>query len=62
MTHQRDAEQPRNRITKESPAAPPERDYHWPSALLITRLDSNPTKADWTLWSRDLDARLTAAT
>ena len=27
-------------------------------AALITRLDSKPTKADWDLWSRDLDARL----
>jgi|SRR5215467_9010710 len=31
-------------------------------AALIARLDSNPTKADWELWSRDLDARLTSAT
>ena len=31
-------------------------------ATLITRLDNNPTKADWELWIRDLDARLTAAT
>ena len=27
-------------------------------AALIVRLDSKPTKADWDLWSRDLDARL----
>jgi hypothetical protein len=27
-------------------------------ATLITRLDTKPTKADWELWSRDLDARL----
>jgi hypothetical protein len=27
-------------------------------AALIARLDSNPNRADWDLWSRDLDARL----
>ena len=27
-------------------------------AALITRLDSNPTKADWAAWERDLEARL----
>jgi hypothetical protein len=27
-------------------------------AALITRLDSNPTKADWAVYSRDLDARI----
>jgi len=27
-------------------------------AALITRLDSKPTKTDWALWDRDLDARL----
>jgi hypothetical protein len=27
-------------------------------AALIARLDSNLTRADWGLWSRDLDARL----
>src|SRR5215469_2572855 len=26
-------------------------------AALITRLDTKPTKADWELWQRDLDAR-----
>ena len=31
-------------------------------AALVVRLDSNPTKADWALWSRDLDARLTTTT
>jgi len=31
-------------------------------AALIARLDSNPTKADWELWSRDLDARLSSTT
>jgi hypothetical protein len=24
----------------------------------IARLDTNPTKADWELWNRDLEARL----
>ena len=28
-------------------------------AALIVRLDTNPTKTDWALWSRDLEARLT---
>ena len=31
------------------------------AGLLInlgTRLDSKPTKTDWNLWSRDLDARI----
>jgi hypothetical protein len=27
-------------------------------AALAARLDTNPTKADWDLWSRDLDVRL----
>src|SRR5215469_10496746 len=31
---------------------------HIRRAALITRLDSNPTKADWELWSWDLDIRL----
>jgi hypothetical protein len=31
-------------------------------AALIARPDTNPTKADWALYDRDLDARLTATT
>jgi hypothetical protein len=31
-------------------------------AALIGRLDTKPTKEDWALWSRDLDARLTTIT
>ena len=27
-------------------------------AALVARLDSNPTKTDWALYSRDLDVRL----
>ena len=28
-------------------------------AVLTTRLDTNPTAADWDLWGRDLEARIT---
>ena len=31
-------------------------------AALIARLDSNPTKADWAAYERDLDAMLTPTT
>ena len=27
-------------------------------AALVARLDSKPTKADWALWHRDLEARI----
>jgi hypothetical protein len=31
-------------------------------AALIARLDSNPTKADWALYNRQLEVMLAAAT
>ena len=52
---------------REKPTIALQREHKPPSGALLSttertalleRLDSNPTKADWDLWNRDLEARI----